>query len=596
MGKKTTEKKTGQNIRFLFFGTLIPLLIVTFLSEFVIGFVSLKLTKLYSQKKVSNVISELNNEIAEHILPIMINLDDFVSFAENTQDPKILESLSIALGKKLSSYVISMYYATEDFHTGSDSGFYIGNDGWVPPEDWVPRERDWFKNAMAHKGEFSFEEAYVDAMTGSLCVTVSKSVENESGKIVGVVAVDLLLSNLAKLVDTFPVSANGHLFMIGRNGVYMTSDDESKVATANYFADADLSQAADYYLDGSQKSFIDKGKFYSIHKVGKTPWFIVAEGPVSDFTGGFWRMIFGFGTVLIFLSVIFSLLNIRTIVRARANERQLGKTLLAETQNLSVSSKENAATAQDQSAAVKEIVATMEDNTTLSENISQKIQNVSETAAKTNGDVAEGVSYIEENVKQLQKIASTNKDTISGIKALGEKIENIWDIVTLINTVADQAKIIAFNAELEASSAGEAGRNFHIVATEIRRLADGIIDGTKEIKERISEIQQSSDNIILLSENGTEMIRSGVEKAMTLNERFVSIKSASTLTASSAEEITSIVHQQTVASEQILITLRQIASGVESFTAATAHISSASQTLKEIALELSDGKIKGNEE
>ena len=85
MEKKSTKKNSKQNIRFLFLGTLIPLLIVTFLSEFVIGFVSLKLTKLYSQEKVSNVISELNNEIADHILPIMINLDDFVSFAENTQ-------------------------------------------------------------------------------------------------------------------------------------------------------------------------------------------------------------------------------------------------------------------------------------------------------------------------------------------------------------------------------------------------------------------------------------------------------------------------------------------------------------------------------
>ena len=596
MEKKSTKKNSKQNIRFLFLGTLIPLLLVTLLSEIAIGLVSLHLTKRYSQERVSNVISELNTEIKDHMLPTMVNLDDFVVFAAGTQNPAILESLTIALGKKISSYVVSMYYATEDFHTGSDSGYYIGNDGWNPPEDWVPRERDWFKNGLAHKGEFAFEDAYVDAMTGDLCVTVSKSVEDESGKTVGVAAVDLLLSNLSKLIESFSVSPNGSLFMIGQNGIYLTNKDVGKVASANYFDDASLPNSTDYYLDGSRKSFIYKGKFYAIYKIDNTPWFIVAEGPVSDFTGGFWRMIFVFGAVLIFLSIVFSLLNIHTIIRTRSSERNLGKALLVETQNLSVASKENAATAQDQSAAVKEIVATMEDNTTLSENISQKIQDVSSTAAKTKGDVTEGVSYIEENVQQLQKIASTNRDTISGIKALGEKIENIWDIVTLINTVADQAKIIAFNAELEASSAGEAGRNFHIVAAEIRRLADGIIDGTKEIKERISEIQQSSDSLIILSENGTEMIQNGVEKAMNLNERFVSIKYASNLTASSAEEITAIIHQQTMASEQILVTLRQIASGVESFTAATSHISSTSQNLKEIALELSDSKDKGSKE
>ena len=69
-------------------------------------------------------------------------------------------------------------------------------------------------------------------------------------------------------------------------------------------------------------------------------------------------------------------------------------------------------------------------------------------------------------------------------------MNGIWDIVGIINNVADQTKIIAFNAELEASSSGEAGKNFHIVATEIRRLSDTILDSIKEIKIVIDEIQK----------------------------------------------------------------------------------------------------------
>ena len=292
--------------------------------------------------------------------------------------------------------------------------------------------------------------------------------------------------------------------------------------------------------------------------------------------------------VLVFIFLVFFVfLRLHLL---HSNEKKVGISILEEIQNLAVSSKETAVTAQDQSAAVKEIVATMEDNTALSEDISQKIKDVSGAATKTSGDVSDGVAYLEENVKQLQEIAATNLNTISGIKSLGDKIENIWDIVTLINSVADQAKIIAFNAELEASSAGEAGRNFHIVATEIRRLADGIIDGTKEIKERITEIQQSSDSLILASENGTEKIQEGVENAKNLEERFTSIKNASESTADSAGKITTIIQQQAAASEQILITPKQIASGVENFTSATEHISQTSQNLKSIAEELGDKK------
>ena len=243
----------------------------------------------------------------------------------------------------------------------------------------------------------------------------------------------------------------------------------------------------------------------------------------------------------------------------------------------------NARTIQDQNAAVKEIVATMEDSCTLSGTISERIQNVSSIASKTSADVLAGIDALSQNMEKLRDISEANQKNISGIKSLGDKIENIWDIVSLINSVADQAKIIAFNAELEASSAGEAGKNFHIVATEIRRLADGIIDGTKEIKDRIGEIQRSSDQLILMSENGTEKVNEGVKNAKELEEKFSSIKHSAEVTADSSNEITGIVSQQNSSSEQILTTLRQIASGVESFSQETRKVSQSAENVRRIA-------------
>jgi methyl-accepting chemotaxis protein len=267
----------------------------------------------------------------------------------------------------------------------------------------------------------------------------------------------------------------------------------------------------------------------------------------------------------------------------RQGEQELGASLFEETQNLVVSAKENAATAQDQSAAVKEIVATMEDSNALSENIASKIRDVSKVAEKTSSDVAAGVASIEQNVAQLHAIFDANQQTIEGMKILSERIESIWDIVTLINNVADQAKIIAFNAELEASSAGEAGKSFRIVANEIRRLSDGIIDGTKEIKERITEIQHTSDSLILASESGTKKINEGYENAKNLGDMFASIKNSAEVTANSAGDITSIIQQQTTASEQILIALKQISAGVENFTVATDNISSSSEHIRSMS-------------
>ena len=269
-------------------------------------------------------------------------------------------------------------------------------------------------------------------------------------------------------------------------------------------------------------------------------------------------------------------------------ERKIAERLFEEAQNLVVATKETAATSQDSSAAVKEIVATMEDSNVLSENISSKIKDVSSIANQTSSDVTEGVAQIEQNVAQLHEIFDANQQTIDGIKILSEKIESIWDIVTLINNVADQAKIIAFNAELEASTAGEAGKSFRIVANEIRRLSDGIIDGTREIKEKINEIQHSSDSLILASESGTEKINAGYENARGLEAKFANIRSSAEITANSADGIAEIIRQQASASEQILIALKEISAGVENFTVATDNISLASENVRKISEDLNN--------
>ena len=487
--------------------------------------------------------------------------------------------------------VASFYFDTAA-DVASPGGWQLTSDDWQAAPGWSQLDRPWFKGAVAAKGELYASDVYVNARFKKPCISFSRAVyDSKDHSLVGVVGCDIALEQLSAGLAQVEFSVKqARMDIVDAAGIYLTNDDPNLIMNKNYFDVSPVGKKykPSEYLDGKSRSFIDGNSYYAVRRIGISPWSVVIEGPTSEFSGTshFWMVIINIVTIiLILLSIAYSTWSMNKL---RAKERKVSERLVAETQNLAVSSKETAATAQDQSAAVKEIVATMEDNTALSENISQKIKDVSGVANKTSGDVAEGVSFLEANVRQLHEIAETNLNTISGIKALGDKINNIWDIVTLINSVADQAKIIAFNAELEASSAGEAGKNFHIVATEIRRLADGIIDGTKEIKERINEIQQSSDNLVLASESGTDKIKAGVEEAKNLEARFASIRNASEVTATSAGDITTIIQQQAMASEQILVTLRQIASGVENFTGATEHISKASQALKEIAGELNE--------
>ena len=263
-----------------------------------------------------------------------------------------------------------------------------------------------------------------------------------------------------------------------------------------------------------------------------------------------------------------------------------GRSVLASTQELSVASKESAATSVEQAAGVKECVAAMEDAESLSHTISARISDVTTAATTAARDTEENFSVLSGNMQKMTEITEANLETITGIKALSEKIENVWSVVNVINTIADKTRIIAFNAELEASTAGRGGQNFHIIANEIRRLAESISVSTREIRKRITEIQHSSDNLIITSEGGTGKIREGSELFSVLEEKFRGIRTSSEITAESAAEIQQIIDEQTASFVQIVTTLQQISAGIDNFSTATQTVSTSVENLRQITAEL----------
>lgn len=514
-----------------------------------------------------------------------------VNYFENPSDRELKEIAFDEITAYQRSFLSKLTFMIND----TDLRYYSNNE-FLYTLDKNSSSSKWYLAARESQNDYEFNVNY-DIGLKQTFMWVNCIVRNSSGDFLGLIGTGIPISDFVdSLYSDLPENCKMYIYNKALETTGSTDLNHLENKTPITRIVPDLADHEDELVKMTSKFIDDNDTVYAFEPIEEIEWNILVS---EDYTfrafiaGAIVPSSISLVVIVFVLLIFFGVLRIHLL---HTNEKEVGNSILEEIQNLAASSKETAVTAQDQSTAVKEIVATMEDNTALSEDISQKIKEVSGVATKTSGDVSEGVSYIEENVKQLLEIAETNQLTISGIKALGDKISNIWDIVTLINSVADQAKIIAFNAELEASSAGEAGRNFHIVATEIRRLADGIIDGTKEIKERITEIQKSSDSLILASESGTEKIQVGVDNAKNLEERFTNIRNASESTSESAEKITTIIKQQAVASEQILLTLKQISAGAENFTAATEHISQISENLRGIAAGLSEQKKGGKTE
>ena len=145
-------------------------------------------------------------------------------------------------------------------------------------------------------------------------------------------------------------------------------------------------------------------------------------------------------------------------------------------------------------------------------------------------DIEHDSSSIKQNLEKMQEIILANQSSIMGIQSLSNKIKSIWDIVNLIDGVADQTKIIAFNAELEAENIQESKQKFKNVAQDIRTLADNVMILTKEIKNQIQQIQNASSQLIDTGVDCTTKINQGNSLTQELEEKFKTITNSASQT------------------------------------------------------------------
>jgi methyl-accepting chemotaxis protein len=253
---------------------------------------------------------------------------------------------------------------------------------------------------------------------------------------------------------------------------------------------------------------------------------------------------------------------------------------------ISLSGQNNRAAGTNQSGSMEKIESTINENARIAAEIVEKTGSVATIASRMEEDVLNGFAVLEKNVKKMEDIKEKNSGVINGIISLSNKVNKIRDIVRIINTITDQTKVIAFNAALEAASAGETGKRFAVVAGEVNRLADNIAVLTRQIREQIEEIQSSSSSLILYSEEGSDKIAEGYKLIKDLEDIFREIRSGAEITSNQAQTITVSTQQQLKSSEQIHSAIAEVSRGVKQFIGAAEAAAISAGTLTERTYEL----------
>jgi len=243
-----------------------------------------------------------------------------------------------------------------------------------------------------------------------------------------------------------------------------------------------------------------------------------------------------------------------------------------------------AAALEEQSASVIETTGMMESLTSASRQISGNTDTVATMAEQTRSSAQAGVEMAETSIGKMQNIMDTNTQVLQHIMALGRRSEKIGDVIELINDIADRTKLLAFNAALEAVEGSESGgKRFNIVAMEIRRLADSIIESTEEISSNILEIQQGIHELVRSSEITTARIQEGTQQTGGLSRGLQEILSAARRTTDEAKQIAIATQEQQSAHEQILMALKEISENARQFAAAGSQVSFSANGMKQLA-------------
>lgn len=262
-----------------------------------------------------------------------------------------------------------------------------------------------------------------------------------------------------------------------------------------------------------------------------------------------------------------------------AQMEQGASSLQGSTQLLSGLVESQAAVSSEMSSSVAEITSTMEELSASSSQIAENSESVVSIANRTYDHAQQGAQVMQQMLDAMRGIQRDNQASIQEILGLGQKSQEITKVMEIINTLADQTRLIAFNAALEASSAGETGRRFGVVAAEIRRLADHVSQSTNEIESRVAEIQDAIGRLVVTSEKGVKSVEAGMSSSVQAVERLGSLVEDASHSTDSARQISLATQQQKTASRQVVIALREIVTASSGTAESMRRISSISRDM-----------------
>lgn len=269
--------------------------------------------------------------------------------------------------------------------------------------------------------------------------------------------------------------------------------------------------------------------------------------------------------------------------------RVAAESLASGSQQLSASSEEISRNMMGQTERVSQIATSSEEMTQTVEDVAKNASQIALSASTAAELARSGGSIVDRSAAEMNSIERTVNRSAGIIRELGSRSEQIGEIVSVINDIADQTNLLALNAAIEAARAGEQGRGFAVVADEVRKLAERTAKATAEIGSMIKSIQGDVGGAVVSMDGVKKQVDDEVAFAMQAGESLQRIvRSVDELhlviqqVASSTEEMSSVSEGISGDIQAISASSKETAVGAEQIARSSSQLARLAASLKDI--------------
>jgi len=235
-------------------------------------------------------------------------------------------------------------------------------------------------------------------------------------------------------------------------------------------------------------------------------------------------------------------------------------------ESIKASMSEQSSSISEQAAAINEISASLEEIDKSSKRTMEKAQTLRDAAKTTLAEGNKGKESVQQAINGMGTLREQVNIIEKTIIELSLQTSQISEITAAVTTLAQQSKMLALNASIEAAKAGESGKGFAVVANEVKILAEQSERATTQVQKILSEIKHSTDKAVNVTEEGTKTVDAGA--ALITN------------TAEVINHLSELINTASVMSQQMEAAIRQEGIGIDQITSGMNEINTASASFE----------------